>query len=446
MLNGLRRAVPWAVLGGVLLLAWWWLTAGKKHDDAHDEKPIAAVPVTVAPAVRRPVERRVAVVGTLEGIEEVTLTPKVEGRVQAILHNIDASLAPDTPVLVLDDVDHKFAEAEAQRALESDLAKVGLTVERLPARGKDEDAVVTALPMVVRARNLEENASRRVQRLLSVGTAVSPEELDLARTDLRVAQSNSQQQLIDARSAIASAREKLAKLHSAQQRLRDTTLRVPVPSPERLAEIAQARRVSSVTPDQVRYVLAQRLVAEGQLVRANSSGVLRLVLDSPLKLVVAVPERYHAEVRVGQPVWLEVDAYPGQRFQGDVLRKNPTIDRANRTFQVEVNIPNDDRRLRCGMFAKASIQTHTNAEALLVPEDALVSFAGVNKVFVVRGDKVVDVPVKPGERHETTADGRRVGWLEVVGAIQPGEQVVVSGQTKLADGTPVRIRGNEKTE
>ena len=78
--------------------------------------------------------------------EEVVLTPKVEGRVKTVLHDVNASLAPETPILVLDDVDHKLAEAEAQRALELELAKVGLSVERLPAKGKEEDAVIAALP------------------------------------------------------------------------------------------------------------------------------------------------------------------------------------------------------------------------------------------------------------------------------------------------------------
>jgi multidrug efflux pump subunit AcrA (membrane-fusion protein) len=437
-----KRLLGWVGVLLVLAGAWWFLfRAPAKGDEKKTVKAITAVPVTVQPVVGRPVERFAAVVGTLQGIDEMTLTPKVEGRVRAILHDINDVLAPDTPLLVLDDVDHRLAESEAQRTLELELAKVALTVDRLPAKGKDEDAVVVNLPMVVRARNLEENASRKLQRTLMLGTNIPAEELDQVRTDLRVAQANHQQQVIECRSAIASAREKLAKLQSAQQRLRDTTLRVPAPSPERLAEIARCRGVSSVSADEVRYRVAQRMTSEGELVKASTTGVFKLVLDQPLKLVVTVPERYLAEVAVGQPVQVTVEAYPEDSFTGEVLRVNPTVDRANRTFQVEVNIPNEDRKLRSGMFAKASIRTRKDDRALLVPEEALVSFAGVNKVFVVRGDKALGVPVRLGERLETTSeDGRRLGWLEVKGAVQVGEPVVTSGQMALADGTPVRIR------
>ncbi len=447
MMVWVKRILGWVGIVAVLAGGWWWLqAAGAKHEKAHEEKPIEAVAVTVYPVVQQAVERYASVVGTLEGIEEVLLTPKVEGRVKTILHDVNASLAPDSPILILDDVDHKLAEAEAQRTLELELAKVGLRADRLPSQGKEEDAVITSLPLVIRARNLEENASRRMQRFLKLGNVASAEDVDQSRTDLRVAQANYLQQQIESRAILAGAREKLAKLQSAQQRLRDTTLRVPTPSPERLAEIARARGLPAITAAEIRYVVAERKVSEGELVRANSTGAFRLVLDRPLKLVAMVPERYLGEVRIGQPVRLGVEAYPSEQFAGKVVRLNPTVDRVNRTFQVEVTIPNDDRQLRAGMFVRASIQTRREDQALVVPEEALVSFAGVNKVFVVRGESVQSVPVRLGERLETSENGRRLGWLEVHGDLKAGERVVTSGQTKLADGTPIRIRGTDRTE
>lgn len=448
MMAWLGKIVSWVVVGLLLLVGWWWLNhAGTKKHDEGGRKGFVEVTVTTQTATERRVERRVSLVGYLQGIEEVTLTPKVEGRVKTLLHDVNASLAPDTPVLILDDVDLKLAEGEAQRALELELARVGLTADKLPARGKEEDTILATLPAVIRARNLEENAQRRLQRNLSVGGGtVAAEDLDQARTDLRVAQANYQQQMIESRSAIASAREKLARLHSAQQRLRDATLRVPVPSTERLAEIAQARGVESVTLADIRYVIAQRMVSEGEQIRMTSQGVLKLVLDRPLKLVATVPDRYLPEVQVGQPVWLQVAAYARQRFQGSVVRINPTIDRGNHTFTIEVSMPNEDRKLRAGMFCQASIQTRQEDTALVVPEEAVVSFAGVDKVFAVRDGKAHEVLVRLGERMETTGSGRRQAWLEIIGELRPGDQVATSGQTQLADGTPVRVRTSRPAE
>lgn len=443
MMGWVKRVVSWAVLLAILASGFWLLSAKHGKQEEKQDRTIATVPVTVQPVTERPVARHVEVVGTLQGIEEIVLTPKVEGRVKAVLHDLNAVLAPDAPLLVLDDVDHKLAESEAQRALDLELARVALTADKLPAKGKEEDAAVAALPLVVRAKNLEDNANRKLQRLVMLGGSATGEELDQARTDVRVATANVQQQVIECRSALAAAREKLAKLHSAQQKLRDTTLRVPIPSPERLAEIARCRGVASVSLNDLRYRVAQRMVSEGEQVKASSSGVFKLVLDQPLKLVAAVPDRYLAEIAVGQPVHVVVEAYDEQGFPGSILRVNPTVDRANRTFQVEVNLPNEDRKLRAGMFSKARILTRKEDRAVVVPEECLVAFAGVNKVFVVRAGLAVAVPIRLGERLETATEGRRLAWLEVLGALRPGELVVTSGQVALAEGTPVRIRGEK---
>ena len=124
-------------------------------------------------------------------------------------------------------------------------------------------------------------------------------------------------------------------------------------------------------------------------------------------------------------------------FSGKISRLNPTIDQDNRSFQVEVLVPNDEHLLRPGSFAKGSVVTRDDSEGLVVPLESLVTFAGVNKVFVVRDGKAHGVEVKLAERGP--------GWLEVLGDLHHGDQVATSGYTQLADGTPVRIRTPEST-
>jgi RND family efflux transporter MFP subunit len=114
---------------------------------------------------------------------------------------------------------------------------------------------------------------------------------------------------------------------------------------------------------------------------------------------------------------------------------NPTVDRTNRTFQIEVLVPNAERRLKPGNFAKAAIMTHQDSNAITVPTEALVAFAGVSKVFVVQEGKAHAVEVRLGERGD--------GWLEVLGDLTEGASVVTSGQTQLAEGTTVRVRADE---
>jgi RND family efflux transporter MFP subunit len=129
---------------------------------------------------------------------------------------------------------------------------------------------------------------------------------------------------------------------------------------------------------------------------------------------------------------VQVEAYPDRVFAGMVTRVNPTVDPQNRTFMAEIEVPNCARLLSAGGFAKAEILTRTDADILTVPPEAVVSFAGVTKVFVVEGSVAKAVEVELGTREKD--------WIEVRGALKPDAKVITSGQSQLVDGSPIRVR------
>jgi RND family efflux transporter MFP subunit len=158
------------------------------------------------------------------------------------------------------------------------------------------------------------------------------------------------------------------------------------------------------------------------------------VVSDPLKLRAAVPERYSAVFKVGEDATVRVEAWKERTFEGKVARVNPWVDPANRTFGVEVLVPNHDGALRPGSFARGDILVGKEP-ALFAPEDAVVSFAGVTKVFVVKDGKARAVAVQAGER--------RKGFLEVRG-VDAGDQVVTRGQSVLSDGAAVAVEEPKK--
>jgi multidrug efflux pump subunit AcrA (membrane-fusion protein) len=420
------------------------LGAAKKKSPAPDpaaqRPPPEPVAVTVAAVTPRPVQRTVHVVGTLGGLEEVVITPKVEGRVARVRHDIGDTVKPGDVLLEIDDSDYRLAVIEAERAVGMEFARLGL--KEVPAKEFD----VMKVTSVVRAEALEAEAQGRFARArqLSGSRTISTQEYDQAQAEYSVARANKDQAVVDALATLAAVRHKQALLESARLRLRETKVMAPVPSPERLRSAnGQVQLASSPGEPRVEYVVAQRMVSEGEMVRVISftaSGAFRLVIDRPLKMLATVPERHVGEVKPGQAVAVRVEAYPKEVFQGTICRVNPTVDRANRTFQVEVLVPNESRQLKCGSFAKAAIATHADSGALTIPEHALVSFAGVTKVYVVRDGKARAVPVRVGERLEVR-DGRQTeNWLEVTGELEPGASVVTSGQAQLVEGAPVRVR------
>jgi RND family efflux transporter MFP subunit len=176
-----------------------------------------------------------------------------------------------------------------------------------------------------------------------------------------------------------------------------------------------------------------------------NSTLFKLVMDRPLKLQATVPERHRGEIKVGMTAELTVEAYPGVTFAGSVARVSPAVDRASRTFQVEIHVPNPDRRLSAGSFAKAAILTRIDEQAPTVPEEALVHFPGVTKVFIVKDNVAREMPVRARGPVDVSGPDRPRTWVEIEGELPVGTPVVTAGQTQLADGTAVRVRqGAEK--
>jgi multidrug efflux pump subunit AcrA (membrane-fusion protein) len=274
---------------------------------------------------------------------------------------------------------------------------------------------------------------------LNQGRASSAEEREQLDTDHEVARANYRQAILDATATLAAARHKRATLDMVLQKVKDTRVTAPYPFDARQRDFG----LFALPAVPVEYVVCQRSVAEGEMVRSMpgaTSTLFKLIIDRPLKLVATVPERHRAEIKVGQGAEFEVEAYPGEKFSGRVSRVNPAIDRASRTFQFEVLLPNADRRLGPGSFVKGAVLTHTDPTARTVPEEALVSFAGVTKVFVLGDGRAREVPVRTGIALDVSGPGGARGWVEVEGDLRVGDAVVTSGQSQLAEGTPVRLR------
>jgi len=390
------------------------------------ERRGSAIGVTVAPVTVRRVVRTVEVVGTFSGYEEVTIAAKVSGPALRVFHDVGDLVRPGEVLVEIDPTDHQLDVLQARRALEADLAKLGVTA--MP--GPDFD--VQQLPSVVRATKVEENAWRRYERAERLRNTLSQDEVEQLATDYQVAKAARQQAILDAQGTLASARLKQVTLQIAEQRLKDTKVVVPTPT-----------NLPAVPGEPIEYVVAQRKIAEGEMVKdspGSSANVFELVLDKILKFQGAVPERYGSQVKVGQKVEMRVEAYPDQVFQGTISRLNPTVDRASRTFQIEALVSNPQRLLKPGGFAKAAILTQVDPSAKTVPVSALVSFAGTTKVFAVQDGVARAVAVEPGLNIDVPTDPHDRRWVEVRGELAPGTPVVTSGFDKLADGMAVAIR------
>jgi RND family efflux transporter MFP subunit len=227
-----------------------------------------------------------------------------------------------------------------------------------------------------------------------------------------------------ARAQIATA-DSQVRLAAAQVSQQEATLRVA------LSNLANARILAPFSG----YV-AQRLLDLGAAVSAqaaatSNSSVPIMVLQEieTVKVQIETAEREIGKVKIGNPVRLLVDAYP-QVFTGAVSRIVPALDPRTRTNGVEVNIPNPDRRLKPGMYARVEIVTDTRRQALLLPIEALKVDEARPAVLVVRDGVVGSVPVELGAQEGTL--------VEVVRGLSGGEAIILQGKELVKDGQRVR--------
>ena len=176
-------------------------------------------------------------------------------------------------------------------------------------------------------------------------------------------------------------------------------------------------------------LIIQRSVKFGETVTAGQQ-LFRISDFDPLLCVIGVPERDLARLSVGQPAILRVEAFPGEQFQGRVLRISPVVDSATGTIRVTLEV-NRQGRLSPGMFAGVRLVTDVRQEALIMPKRALSLESLADSVFVVEDGAAY--------RRNVTLGYEEDDRVEVTSGLDRGDRVIVVGQDGLTDATPVQI-------
>jgi membrane fusion protein (multidrug efflux system) len=177
--------------------------------------------------------------------------------------------------------------------------------------------------------------------------------------------------------------------------------------------------------------IADRIASAGDFVRPGSS-LFRIVNDGVLKFIAQAPENFAPQVVKDLPVVFTVDAHPGKRFEGRVFLISPQVNLTTRMFDFGALVPNADRLLKAGTFARGELVLERAVPTRVVPVSAVLSSSGVSRVFVVEGSVA---------RSRVVKTGRVLGdRMEIVSGVSDGESVVTSGHGELAEGMAVEVR------
>ena len=387
------------------MLAALFLTSCKSDYQASQRqaRPDAKTPrkVKTTAVAETPFGETVTANGTLAAYDQTTVSVKVPGRVRTINVDLGSVVARGQVIAVVDSEDYRLRVQQAEASLAQARARLGLAPE-----GTDDrvDPEKTATVRQARAVLDEARFARdRAARLVEQGV-IAKAEFDSATATFKVAEGRYQDAYEEIRNRQGILAQRRSEVALARQQLKDTSVIAP------LDGIVQEKKTSV-----------------GEYLAAGAP-VVDIVKMDPLRLQAQIPERESRTVHTGQDVRVTVEGDESV-YLGKIMRLSPVITEQNRVLMVEADVRNNGK-LRPGSFAHAEIVTNDAKMAVTVPNNAIVTFAGIEKVIVVQNGKALEKPITTGRRGAE--------FTEIVSGISVGEKVVID-PGNLQSGQPVEV-------
>ncbi|MES2812157.1 MAG: efflux RND transporter periplasmic adaptor subunit [Bacteroidota bacterium] len=181
-------------------------------------------------------------------------------------------------------------------------------------------------------------------------------------------------------------------------------------------------------------VVDEVFVERGQVVSANPQGLMRIVNLSQMYVSTAVPESYVGKVKVGTSVQTSITSI-GKEYQGKIRQVAKTINPANRSFGIEVSVPNPEGLLRPNQVAKLKIVDYTKAAAIVVPTNIIQQDASGNKFVFVINDAKNNTGVAKKTMIKVGQNANSV--TEITSGLNTGDIIVTEGANTVSEGMKV---------
>jgi len=351
--------------------------------------------------VETPFGESVTANGTLAAFDQTTVSVKVPGRLKTIGVDLGSVVTQGQPIAQVEPEDYRLRVQQSEAGLAQARARLGLAPD-----GTDDNVDPEKTATVRQARAVLDEARfnrDRAQKLVEQGI-IAKAEFDSANSVFKVAEGRYQDAYEEIRNRQGVLAQRRSELALARQQLKDTTVAAP------LNGIVQEKRAST-----------------GEYLAAGAP-VVNIVRMDPLRLRAEIPERESHTIHTGQNVRVTVEGDPNV-YVGQITRLSPVIAEQNRILVVEADVRNNGK-LRPGSFAHAEIVTNDAKMAVTVPNSAIVTFAGIEKVLVVQNGKALEKPITTGRRNGE--------FTEIVSGINVGEKVILE-PGNLQTGQEVQV-------
>ena len=387
--------------------------ANVRKETAAANQPVA-VEVTTAAAIKRELPRFFEATGSLAGDQQTDVAPQTSGKVIAVGVDIGSRVQRGQMLVRLDDAELKLRVDQAVAQLGQTKAAVRQAEEKIGLRSGqafDPNRVAEVSAAKV-ALDLAEKNLRRAEKLIESG--------DVSRSFYDEQRARRDQLKEQYEVALAQARQNYAAVEVARTNVANAE-----------AQLALARKNLSYAniPAPIDGYVSERTADLGEYVSPQQK-VATIVRTNPLRIRIDIPEQAIPEVRVGQSVSVTTSAWPDKNFAGRVARIAPNVSATSRTLTVEAEIENSGGALKPGQFATVRILQERAESAVLVPARAVVTEAGVSRVFVIKDGHAEQRLVQTGQ---TEGD-----LIEIKTGVAADEQVATSSLEQLSDGIAVK--------
>jgi HlyD family secretion protein len=340
--------------------------------------PRPPMTVELASATRADMADTVTVVGNLIGAATVDAVPKAQGRLEAVFVKLGDAVRRGQAVA-------KIEDREIQEQVKQQEAAHGVAQATIRQR---EAALKLAQNNLDRSKSLYDRQllARQAMDDTDANYQAAQAQLDLAR---------------------ATMDQSKARLDELKINLANTVITAPVDG-----------------------FIGKRTLDPGASVGVNTS-FISVVDIRTVRLVINVVEKDLRRINTGTIAQVEVDAYPGETFNGRVARVAPILDPASRTAQVEIEIPNSTYRLKPGMYARATFTVEKHEHALVIPTLSVVDVSGKIGVFLPNGEVATFHPVTVGIEHQDVT--------EITTGLDEGQKIITTGAAALREGDRITL-------
>jgi len=394
------------LIAGALLLGalvtWSVVRRGKAEaDDSDSPAGSGEVTAAVARVQRGTIQNSLTISGEFKPFQEVDVHAKVAGYIRTIYVDVGDHVKTGQTLAVLEIPE-----------LAAELAGANAAVRRA------QEEIHRAQGDVERAKSAHAAAHSMYDRLRQAAQQpglVAQQEVD-----------DAQAKDLEAEAQVSSAK---ASLSAAEQ-----ALEVAEASSKQYAALSDYSRITAPFTGviTVRYADTGALIAAGTSSSTQSIAVVRLAEESKLRLVLPIPESLAAQIHLGDPVKVHVQAHD-QDIVGKVSRFASALDLQTRTMETEIDFENRDGKLFPGMYAETVLQTAQKASALLVPLEAVTRDQGEARVLAINAQNTVEERmVKLGLQGKTR--------VEVLSGLNEGDRVIIGNQSQFRAGEKVTSR------